>query len=272
MKLLDLRVLMERADDELELQRLAKVFVSAMAKQYTQRHTLGKVAEGSAISIRMGQLQREKFGHLYDAFVDTKLTCAFVSELKDGATAGSYIPADNAIRVMVVGKDGQLVDRVATERNLVHEMRHRLDDYLSKGHAFRDQAWAPMYYDRPFEINARFSQAAKDMVDVFVGGIKGGWTMSLREFIKLFEEQAVKHGLMQLFVEDGTVGDDFIRLLTRSIVKGDRDGAHKARTTLQAFSGTRPIGDIGAFHSKQYRRFINRLAQIYYTIIGHNRI
>lgn len=267
MKLLDLCVLTERADDELELQRLSKVFINASAKQYAQRYEQGKATEGSAIAIRMGQLRREKFGHLYDAFVDTKLTCVFVGELKDGATAGSYIPADNVIRVVVVGKDGQLVDRVATERNLVHEMRHRLDDYLSKGHAFRDQAWAPMYYDRPFEINARFSQAAKDMVDVLVSGIKGGWTMSLREFIKLFEEQAVKHGLMQLFVKDGSVGDDFIRLLTRSIIKGDHDGAHKARATIQAFHGNQPIGDIGAFHSKQYKRFINRLAQIYYTVI-----
>lgn len=163
-------IINESARDERFIQRLARG-IAQFASNYAQQHGLPKYLEpGTVADVTgiTGDDETEKYL--------TSLGVLFVEFPKNAPVKnalGAYRPAegeygaDVGFNIRYLANSEQLKKRPVF-RNVIsmpgkdlastatHELRHALDDYLSKGKY--DRGPEKDYYDRPHEINARFSE------------------------------------------------------------------------------------------------------------------
>lgn len=164
-------ILTESAKDERFIQRLAQG-INKFADNYKKSHDKmprgylepGTVGEITGIE---GTSDAEK----YLTSIGVIFLGGFSRTMRDAL--GAYRPADGeysadiGLNLWYLANEAELdshpkIKKVLSQPNkdltttVAHELRHALDDYLSKGKY--DQGTEKDYHDRPHEINARFSE------------------------------------------------------------------------------------------------------------------
>lgn len=169
------QIINETARDERFIQRLARG-IAQFASNYAQQHGLPEYLEPGTIADVTGITgDNETEQYL------TSLGVLFIEFPKNSpvhGALGAYRPAegeysaDVGFNVLYLANSEQLKKRKKF-RDIIsmpgkdlastatHELRHALDDYLSKGHF--DKGKPQSYYDQPHEINARFSEVLHNL-------------------------------------------------------------------------------------------------------------
>lgn len=166
-------ILTESAKDERFIQRIAQGIVKAV-EAFKQSHRMpnywepGTVGEITGLT---GETDSEKYLTTIGVMF-LKFPKNFANE-GGGIVLGAYRPAeegysaDIGFDVRYLANDEELKKHKAFQKiismpgkdlasSITHELRHALDDYLSKGKY--DKGPKKDYYDQPHEINARFSE------------------------------------------------------------------------------------------------------------------
>lgn len=252
--------LFESPKDEIKLQEIARAVV-----KYVQ----DKVTEGVQeryVELKLSELPKGTLGHLYSRLRAVNVVVFF----RDGGSVGgeyrqwgrsiwmyNQLAQDHQTGGMKLDNPSQL------QSNLIHELRHALDDSLRKRLDFdRRQE----YLQRPHEINARFSEVQAELVNALKQSIASGKTMTLREFINHFEGIAVKYKLIQIFNQDDQVIAAFVDFVEKGVF-GRPVGTAVSKIGANSVNNRPDDADIGTFSDKRYRSLIRRLSTLYYHVV-----
>jgi hypothetical protein len=139
-------------------------------------------------------------------------------------THGSYYPGENYIELYFPAheftakkRDSSLQVEIAD--TLAHEIQHALDDFKSKGNAFKDLASYSggkdyeSYLKLPYEVNARFQQATMDIAKYIATPKKDGSRTTQKDLPELIRYAFEKNQLNNIYRKNQA---EYKRLLTRA--------------------------------------------------------
>ena len=267
--------LLEAPKDELALQRLADAIMAYIEKRLAAGETEVSSKGYTVVpDAKLGKiLPKGSWSDLYTVFAHTDLMAVFATNPYTNNSPfenhGEYYDGLNALTIYgVVNDSGKMYDRDDIVSTIVHELRHRLDDSRSKSKVFRNSKENTEYWAKPSEIGARFSQAVSAILGPLKDSFDSGNTMTASEFVKEFEQVAVKYRLMDVFKHDaGSATEMFLNFAKNGIFGRATalDVVHKVVQGMGAVADGQPVGPMD---DKSYRRLISRVVLVYNTAIA----
>lgn len=267
--------LLEAPKDEFALQQLGKAIMAyiedCLANGKTEQSKNGHTVIPRTVLGKV--LPKGSWGDLYTVFAKTDLMAIFAvnpyTNTSPFPKRGEYYGGLNGLSIYgVIDDRGQMYDKDEILSTIIHELRHRLDDSRSKKKAFTNKKERVAYWSQPSEIGARFSQAIADIIGPLKDSFDAGNVMSAAEFVKLFEQVAVKYKLMDVFKHDaGSATDIFLNFAKNGIFGRSMpvDALHNVVQGMGAIADGQPVGPMD---DKSYRRLISRVVLVYNTAIA----
>lgn len=266
--------LLEAPKDEFALQQLGKAIMAyiedCLANGKTEQSRNGHTVIPRTVLGKV--IPRGSWGSLYTVFAKTDLMAIFAvnpyTNTSPFPNHGEYYGGLNGLSIYgVIDDRGQMYDKDEILSTIIHELRHRLDDSRSKKKAFTNKKERVAYWSQPSEIGARFSQAIADIIGPLKDSFDAGNVMSAAEFVKLFEQVAVKHKLMDVFKYNPESATDVFLNFAKNGIFGRKMPVSSLHAVVQGMDLAKADQPVGPMDDKAYRRLISRVVLVYNAAI-----
>ena len=259
-------LLLENPRDQVAISSLARAILSAFLRKLEAEVSSTGYAP-RYIELTMKDLNKGEGTHLYIRMKHTPI----VFHNRNGDGNGYYDGWAKHISVDCSFDRALQGDRavLTTAQNvLVHELRHRLDDSLSKGKSFNNR---DEYLNRQEEINARFSEAIHIASEQLLQSLNGGEGMSLAHFMEVVDSAFIEKQLTSVF--RGSTEDRQQRNLDadhffKNGIFGRRMSSQDIAKLLRSMADS---NFSTAVDDPRLRRLIKRAVKQYYYIVERHK-